>query len=382
MGQIYPDDWHDAVELFQTVPSPRIVVCGRVGAGKSSFIRFATSKMLEKCATVCRLEGDCGQPDNTPPGVLSLSLSHAERGKKVQIVSQRFLGFVTPGTEPVQYMAVVSKVYHDYVERFSDIPLFVNMHGWNNGVGLLTWKAAVTVVQPDFVVHIGADEAQFEIPERNPFLDGEYAVPSPRWIKLSKVIVLPGDKVGEELSKEVPSDRRWKRFASHFRPDLMYKNEFKSCHPNEFFKDPYVKVFRLPRAETSIEFPCCDLAPPDPHRAILSTIVGLVNKESGQLVCLGYVASCDDSEIRILIPPNIPVEFGECIDTIIRGEMNWSPRERVRHNGKITSTDFLPHKCDPEGMPYFLPNSLDDDLSKTASTRTNLLRKRLMGPKE
>ena len=122
-------------------------------------------------------------------------------------------------------------------------------------------------------------------------------------------------------------------------------------------------------------------APVDSLRAISNTIVGLCNAESGQMICLGFVAGCTESVISVIIPPNIPEKSGKAINHIVRGEMNWSPRDGVCHKGRITSTDFLPLNCDEYiGRPNFLGLSLRDDTSGATkpSTRTNLRRKRLM----
>ena len=372
MVVIKPDEWHEIPDRIQALKCPTVLVCGAKGVGKSSFIRFALEKLQGKYKGICRLEADCGQPDHTAPGVLSLAL-YDSSSSNPKIVSQRFLGTVNPGTDPFAYVDVVSKVYGDYRERHSDKPLFVNMHGWSTGTGMLTWEAVILVVQPDIVVHIGGSE--LSISERNPFVSGEFTVPSIEWIRPSPIIVME-DEESAVYNKELAGDRRWKRFASHFRPDLAFKDEFKSCHPKEFFRYPYVKLLTLPRDSTSISFVCSNDPPSDVYRAIDKLIVGLCNSASGQLICLGFVVDATNpTGLSILIPPNIPERFGASIDSIVRGEMNWSPRDRVSHKGKITSTDFLPPNC--PSMPYFLPNYLVTEVSKTASTRSNLKRRRL-----
>lgn len=370
MVLIKPDEWHDIPDKLQTLVSPRVVVCGGKGVGKSTFIRFAIEALRGKFNSICRLEADCGQPDHTPPGVISLARWSGQKAK-CEIVSQRFLGFVNPGSDPFAYVDLVAQVYGDYTGKHGDEPLFVNLHGWSTGTGVLTWDAVIRIVQPHFVIHIAAEGSDLTLTDRNAFLPTEYPIPSFELIKLCPIIITEEDKTHA-------NDRRWKRFASHFRPDLRIKNEFKSSHPSEFFQYPFVKLLVLPRSDITVSFPRVSEVPSDLFRAIDLTLVGLCNSESGQLICLGFVVSVEDpSTVSVLIPPNIPKKIGQEINCIVRGEMNWSPRDRVSHEGKVTSTDFLPTNC-PEGMPYFLANSLVAEVSKTASTRTDLKRRRLL----
>ena len=375
MVLIYPDDWHDAVEKIASgsTAEPRIVVLGPQGAGKSTFIRFALDKLISRYPSVCRLEADCGQPDLSPPGVLNLSVKHQDRGR-VEIVSQRFLGFVNPATNPISYAKVVGEVFEDYKREFSACPLFVNCHGWDTGLGKTTWESVITLVNPTLVVHVDSDEdtARLDILPNNAFLKGTYPVPEPEWLPISRVIVM--DEV-EGKKKETSADRRWVKYASHFRPDLLFKDEFRACPPLEFYKYPYTRMLVLELSKITFSFPCSD-AVPEPTKAVEALIVGLCNSASGQCVCLGFVAASDAAKLYVVVPPNIPKALGDTIDHVVRGDMNWSPRDQVTHKGKFTSVDFTSNE---HGEPYFLTNVLVDDAAgaRSASTRTNLQRKRL-----
>lgn len=374
MVLIHPDNWHDVVESIASTKAknPKVVVIGPKDAGKSTFIRFAFEKLSDRFASLCRLEADCGQPDFSPPGVLNLAVRQSSP-ERTQIVSQRFLGFVNPSSNPMLYASVVSKVFEDYEREFSKSPLFVNCHGWDTGMGKTTWESVITLVQPDFVVHVDsdADTAQIDVFPSNPFLSASLPVPSPVWLPISRIIVL-GEEEGKK--KESASDRRWVKYASHFRPDLAFRNEFRASSPLDFYKYPYVKMLDLDVSSIILSFPCSDVALT--ARSVEATIVGLVNAESGQCICLGFVAAVDDAKMYTVIPPNIPLALGASISEIVRGDMNWSPRDQIFHLGKFTSVDFTDR---PHGEPYFLTNVLVDDAAgaKSASTRTNLQRKRL-----
>jgi hypothetical protein len=378
MVVIYPDDWYDLKGKLQPVGSrpPVIVVVGAKNMGKSTLIRFLINQLRDTYPSICRLEADPGQPDYSCPGVLNLSITSRDI-RKPQVVSQRFVGFVNPATEPFYYVEVVSRLVNDYRSNHPTIPLIVNMHGWSTSTGVQTWQSVLLSVQPDYVVYLGTDLIEFEIPERNPFATSDSAPISFQWIFANPVVVLPGDEEGELLSKETAGDQRWKKYAAHFRPDLVVKDEYKSCHPKEFFRFPYVRMLRLARSMVSLEFCSYINTPADKAKAVEGLIVGLCNAESDQVICLGMVSGFDEVNIYVVIPPNIPRKYQESIDVIVRGEMNWSPRERVCHKGRYSVTETLPSSS--VGEPYFLPNCVTDDAGggKTASTRTNLRRKRL-----
>ena len=374
MVLIFPDDWDDVLRILKPSMDSGvcIVVLGNKAVGKSTFIRFLVTKLG---ARICRMETDCGQPDYSPPGVLNLSvLSDPNR---VQVVSQRYLGFVTPSADPIAYVECVEKLCIDYERTLAGTPLVVNLHGWNIGIGAKTYEAVLQVVKPDFVIHIGGnkDDASFAIEAHNPFTSVPLAVPTPVWYGLSPVICLTDDEEGRNLSSMKARDKRWVKFASHFRPDLVTRKEYKSSHPCDFFVPPFSRLLTIPKSKVAVKFLHAQIFPRDPFGNIENLIVGLCNSGSGQCVCLGFVSAADGENVYVLIPPNVLKTFTDSVDQIWRGEMNWSPREQICFNGKTTSTDFT---SNPDGEPFFLTNVLvDSDLAKTASTRTNLARKRL-----
>lgn len=49
-----------------------IAVLGAKGAGKSTFIRLLANRLLAASPCVAFLDTDCGQPELTPPGMVSL----------------------------------------------------------------------------------------------------------------------------------------------------------------------------------------------------------------------------------------------------------------------------------------------------------------------
>lgn len=52
----------------------RLLVCGKKGTGKSTFSRYFINSMLNHHPVVAYIEADCGQPEFTPPGLVSFHL--------------------------------------------------------------------------------------------------------------------------------------------------------------------------------------------------------------------------------------------------------------------------------------------------------------------
>jgi hypothetical protein len=376
MVVIIPDDWYTAlaqVEADLLSRAMKVFVIGPKGAGKSSFIRFLQKRLVEKLPCISTLDIDPGQPEHTAPGIMSLYNTRSSEGLVHSIVSQRFLGIVSPATEPFSYVETSRKVYLDYKTYHSQHPLLINTHGWTSGTGRTTIEAMMLLIQPDIVIHVGceSDDPVFEVNPVNSLLpESEYIVPSCRSVGVSKVALLH-----EPYPAPKPVDSRWIKYASHFRPDLVARDVFKSCHLREFFRAPYVRFIMLDKGSFGMHFPALDEFPKNPYYAIELTLVGLSNSESGQLYCLGFVMSVEGDSVRIAIPPNIPECYGPFINQIVRGDMSWSPRDQVHHKGKTTSTDF-----NDTDEPFYLLNVLvgDGTGARTPSTRTNLRRKRLV----
>jgi len=74
----YPQDWRCAAESYladiQSGLSPKAVVCGAKGVGKSSLIRYLVNRILSRHHVVALIDCDVGQPEYNPPGLMSLHL--------------------------------------------------------------------------------------------------------------------------------------------------------------------------------------------------------------------------------------------------------------------------------------------------------------------
>lgn len=146
-----------------TQAPPAFFVMGAKGVGKSTCCRFIINKLLNDCSEVCLLETDIGQPELSPPGLVSLhrlrkpllQVPHAEQNAHECIVAF-FAGAVTPSVNPALYVKCVKSAYDAYLQLYraakqsgrSAPPLVINSHGWVNGLGLELTRTIIKLTEP------------------------------------------------------------------------------------------------------------------------------------------------------------------------------------------------------------------------------------------
>jgi hypothetical protein len=77
----------------------------------------------------------------------------------------------------------------------------------------------------------------------------------------------------------------------------------------------------------------------------------------------------------LIIPPNILASDLATVDTIVKGDVIWSPRDRVCYKGRTTNAE----STGAYEEAYYLHNVLagDDSGANQASSRADLKRRRL-----
>lgn len=217
-----PPDWRQvattiasSVDAGRTAGGPPavVVICGAKKVGKSTFSRCLTNNLLNTLPCVAYLDvgellavpsfvglssvvflltvflitgaphktlyTDCGQPEFTPPGLVSLSLLTAPvvglpHHHQHMPSRAHFIGDISPAADPVYFVQCIASLYtwyytharshwsrrgvgdDDATKRLdsSDLlilpPLIVNTHGWIKGFGL---DILVDVLQQLAITH-------------------------------------------------------------------------------------------------------------------------------------------------------------------------------------------------------------------------------------
>jgi polynucleotide 5'-hydroxyl-kinase GRC3/NOL9 len=151
------------------------LVCGPKNVGKSTFCRRMVNKLLNSNSVVAYLEADCGQPEFTPPGSVSLTLiDTAISGPPFmhprKATQSCFIGDTTPKNDPVLYFNSVLHLLDWYVEHGVEalqrmqppgsgsidhlVPLVINTQGWVKGLGFDILDRLVQHIKPRHVVQL------------------------------------------------------------------------------------------------------------------------------------------------------------------------------------------------------------------------------------
>ncbi|GAO18597.1 hypothetical protein UVI_02061900 [Ustilaginoidea virens] len=149
-------------------------VCGPKSAGKSTFARFMTNRLLTSLGDsrttrrVAVLDLDPGQPEFAPPGTVSLvSLSRPNFGVPFThaafddpgnlIVRCHSLASVTTASAPDLFLACAIDLYETHHRSMRDCPLVINTPGWILGTGLDLLVELITKIHPAEVIYMSED---------------------------------------------------------------------------------------------------------------------------------------------------------------------------------------------------------------------------------
>lgn len=172
-----PAVWNRKIaELVKTKREnvPMLLVCGPKSSGKSTFTRIVTNRLLTDRAgpkkriwpIVAVLDIDPGQPEFSPPGIISLvtldrpNLSspfcHPTLGDK-HIVRSHTVASTTPASNLEFYKSCVLDLLSHYKSSCSKYPLIINTPGWVQGSGLILLQDLISVLQPTELLYMSED---------------------------------------------------------------------------------------------------------------------------------------------------------------------------------------------------------------------------------
>ena len=159
------EDWHlalSSVEIsLRNKITPRIVVAGGKGVGKSTFNRWLVNKLLEKSPVVL-VDLDPGQAELSLPCYLSLAVltepllgpnfCHQERKTELKL----HLGDINVSNCPGRFLACVGQLVEHLNSRedLASLPVVVNTMGWCRGVGLMLLIDTLRLVKPTTTIQL------------------------------------------------------------------------------------------------------------------------------------------------------------------------------------------------------------------------------------
>ncbi|ROW09907.1 hypothetical protein VPNG_06310 [Cytospora leucostoma] len=154
--------------------APVVLVCGPKSSGKSTLSRILINRLVTEQGSnkkrtwpgIAVLDVDPGQPEFSPPGVISLvrldgpNLSppfcHPTLGHK-NIIRSHAMAAVTPGSDVENYKDCVQDLYQRYRAACPNHPLVINTPGWVQGTGLGILVDLIHEIHPAEVIYMSED---------------------------------------------------------------------------------------------------------------------------------------------------------------------------------------------------------------------------------
>lgn len=158
-------------------PPPVVMITGPKSSGKSTFAKFLTNRLVtdqlngskKTWPGVAVLDLDPGQPEHSPPGILSLvhinepiltaSFCHPSlEASRHRLVRSHALGAVTPSQDPEHYIECALDLMAEYLRTLRNkCPLVVNTPGWVQGTGLDLLAELIPRIRPTQVLYMSED---------------------------------------------------------------------------------------------------------------------------------------------------------------------------------------------------------------------------------
>ncbi|KAF1743632.1 hypothetical protein MXB_3230, partial [Myxobolus squamalis] len=149
----------------------KILVCGKKGIGKSSYIRFLSNFLTEIGKNVFVLDCDPDKSMYNPPSQICLhKLSKGDVGyvlnsNRSPIIRSVFLGDINPSFQPLRYINGIRYLYEYFRQNYEgqdDNYLLLNTFGWikNYGQGFLT--DTIDAVKPHVCIKIVSNDENLD----------------------------------------------------------------------------------------------------------------------------------------------------------------------------------------------------------------------------
>lgn len=244
---LVPDGWMQAsddiiasidIGVRQGIDRPPIIaICGGKKVGKSSFGRYLVNKILNSYSTVFYLDTDCGQPEFTPPGIVSLNVLKspvlgAPHMHQSSPLACHFIGNSSPSSDPERYIKCIRNLVETFIKYLNRkkssrvSPLIVNMHGWVRGFGFQLLIDILNSLPLTHYVHIRCQNSNRDLPDgifwqRNNFdttlikgfANNEESLPS--WLQRdSKTVGIGSDRIEPLVFSVTP-------IVNHMKKDLL-----------------------------------------------------------------------------------------------------------------------------------------------------------------
>ncbi|XP_015882700.3 polynucleotide 5'-hydroxyl-kinase NOL9 [Ziziphus jujuba] len=335
-----PQEWSEAADSIAydslTSPPPIALICGAKNCGKTTFSRHLLNVLLQRYRKVAYLDTDVGQPEFTPPGLLSLTVVDkptADLTIPCLKTPDRsfFFGDVSSKRNPTAYLTYISTLYDYYQMEYStsnlsenrtktELPLIINTPGWVKGVGYDMLVDMLKHMAPTHVVKINISAQSKNLPDGAFWLDED----SCGMVNLIEIGSARQDSFNRSVL--VQKDARLLR-------DLRIMAYFRQCFPSNL-KITTIKElahalashppYEVPISSIKTKHLHCQVPSSEIFYSLNATIVGLAVSSEGSenlpwCVGLGIVRSIDTFKGLLYVITPVPLSTLEKVDLFLQG---------------------------------------------------------------
>lgn len=159
-----PDVWQEALEALRALPTGSVaMLVGPADAGKTTFAALAAQALAQEGRRVLLVDGDIGQGEVGPPGVVGVALASAEtpRIPSWKTVARFFVGAISPASAFSEHIIAVGQATlwaHRRTQTPPDLVVVDTTGLIHGGLGRRLKIAKARIVAPDLILAFGVTD--------------------------------------------------------------------------------------------------------------------------------------------------------------------------------------------------------------------------------
>ncbi|KAL6065833.1 Polynucleotide 5'-hydroxyl-kinase grc3, variant 2 [Balamuthia mandrillaris] len=325
---------------------PIILICGAKHTGKSTFGQFLVNSLLRQHSAVAFLDTDLGQPEFTPPGLISLlrikkPIFGPAWAHMAPPLKSYYVGDSTVEDSPDLYLDGIYSLFDHYLHNLSaTMPLVINTHGWIKGLGYEMLLSITRHIKPTHIVNTYSPSEHISNPYAQIPLLATFSSPPIEDNFASSPVYAPSTYALPSFSLEPPkvsiaaADARTLRLLAYF-----------SCKAGEGHITSQIP-YQIPWQLLRVKVMNADVPASQVMYSLNASIVALCADDTPYQVCnadfveesspyptflttiplanclgLGIVRGIDPDKHLFYVSTPIPLTRLEQVNTLLRGEL-------------------------------------------------------------
>jgi polynucleotide 5'-hydroxyl-kinase GRC3/NOL9 len=158
VGSTIPESWNKSLEAILSVQKKpvTVLVLGKIDSGKSSYCTYLVNKLVDVKCRVAVLDGDLGQSDIGPSGVVGYAITFKQMTELygLKLVNAFFVGVTSPIMAIAKTIEGLAAMKAEILGKAVDY-VVANTDGWVTGDAAVEYKTAlIKELKPDIIVGV------------------------------------------------------------------------------------------------------------------------------------------------------------------------------------------------------------------------------------